>query len=107
MLEWTVEFLDEARGEFEDWPEELKSGLIRIFDRIESMGLERVREPLVKHIGGRIWEMRPSGDHVIGRALYAAVKGKRVVVALAFIKKAQKTPRRLVEIALMRVENIG
>lgn len=98
--------MEEARGEFEVWPEELKSGLIRIFDRIESMGLERVREPLVKHIEGRIWEMRPSGDKLIGRALYAAVKGKRVVVALAFIKKSRKTPRRLIEIALKRVEKI-
>ena len=80
--------------------------MIRIFDRIEAIGLERVKEPMVKHIEGRIWKMRPSGDHIIGRALYAAVRGRRVIVALAFVKKTQKTPRRLIEIALKRVENI-
>ena len=58
----------------------------------------------MKHIEGKLWEMRPSGKNIEGRALYAAVKGKRVVVALAFVKKTQKTPRRMIELALERLE---
>jgi phage-related protein len=99
-----VEFLEVARDEFADWPDELKAGLIRIFDRIEAVGLDRVHEPLVKHIEGRLWEMRPSGRNIEGRALCVAVKGRRVIVVLAFIKKTQKTPRRLIELALQRAE---
>ena len=48
--------------------------------------------------------MRPSGRNMEGRALYVAVKGRRVIVVLAFIKKTQKTPRRLIELALQRAE---
>jgi|ERR1700730_1755742 phage-related protein len=104
MSGWKVEFLEVARDEFVDWPDELKASLIRIFDRIEALGLDRVREPMVKHIEGRLWEMRPSGRNMEGRALYVAVKGRRVIVVLAFIKKTQKTPRRLIELALQRAE---
>ncbi len=104
MSGWKIEVLDLAKPEIAAWPMELRAALNRIFDRIEVLGIDRVHEPLVKHIEGRLWEMRPSGKHIEGRALYVAVTGKRVVVALAFIKKTRKTPRRLIELALERVE---
>ena len=40
---------------------------------------------------------------VEGRALYVAVRERRVVILLAFIKKKQKTPRRLIELAKRRM----
>jgi phage-related protein len=106
MTGWTIEFHEAAKSEVADWPFELRAALNRIFDRILAVGLERVREPLVKHIDGKLWEMRASGSDLEGRALYAAVTGKRVVVVLAFIKKTRKTPRKLIALALKRVEQI-
>ena len=106
MVIWTIEFHDSAKSEAAGWPEELQAALIRIFDRIEALGLERVKAPLVKHIEGKLWEMRASGGDVEGRALYVTVKGRRVVVVLAFIKKSQKTKRNLIKLALKRSEQI-
>lgn len=60
----------------------------------------------MKHIEGPLSEMRPSGDPIEGRALYVAVKGRRVVVVLAFIKKTEKTPRRFIDLALKRAEQV-
>ena len=70
MAAWTVEVLDDTvAAEIDAWPRELRAALTRIIDRIESLGLDRVGEPHVRHIEGKLWEMRPSGKHTEGRAV--------------------------------------
>jgi len=85
----------------------LRAALTRIIDRISAVGLERVGEPLVRHLTGKQWELRPSGKRVEGRALYVTAMGRRVVIVLAFVKKTRKTPGRFIELALKRAERIG
>ena len=62
--------------------------------------------PHVKHLQGRLWEMRLRGRDGIARALYVTVTGQRVVVVRVFVKKTQKTPRREIELALERAKEI-
>jgi phage-related protein len=76
-------------------------------ERIEALGLPRVGAPLVQHVDGDLWEMRPSGNKVEGRALYVTVPQRRVVILVAFMKKRQKTPRRMIELAKRRQKEIG
>jgi phage-related protein len=64
----------------------------RIVELIQNHGLERVREPFVKHLEGPLWEMRIKGKDGISRAIYVTASGRRVVVVRVFIKKTQKTP---------------
>ena len=79
---------------------------LRIGDLIQVLGLERVGEPHVKHIEGPLWEMRLNGRDGISRALYVVARPKRVVVVRVFVKKTQKTPRREIELALKRAEDV-
>jgi phage-related protein len=107
-MPWTVELLDDTvAAELDAWPRELRAALTRTFDRISSVGLERLGEPHVRHIEGKLWEMRVSGDRLEGRALYVAAVGRRVIVVLAFIKKTRKTPDRYIRLALERAKRIG
>jgi phage-related protein len=69
-------------------------------------GLERLGEPHVKHLDGKLWEMRLMGRDGIARVLYVTAIGQRIVVVRAFMKKTQKTPRREIEIALLRAREI-
>jgi phage-related protein len=85
----------------------LRAALTRIIERINSVGLERMGDPHVRHIEGKLWEMRPSGRRVEGRALYVAATGRRVVIVLAFLKKTRKTPDRLIRLALDRARRIA
>ena len=78
----------------------------RIVGLIQQHGLERIREPHVRHLEGRVWEMRLSGRGGIARALYVAAHGRRVVVTRVFEKKTEKTPRREIEIALARAKEV-
>ena len=73
---------------------------------IESEGLEKLREPLVKHLEGRLWELRLSGRDGIARAIYVTASGMRVVVVRVFTKKTQRTPRRELELARQRAKEV-
>src|SRR5712692_1483602 len=108
MPGWTVQILDDVvAAELDEWPRELRAALTRIIDRITAVGLERVGEPLARHLTGKLWELRPSGKRVEGRALYVTATGRRVVIVLAFVKKTRTTPDRLIELALERAKRIG
>ena len=87
-------------------PEDMRARLARIALLIEQKGLERVGEPHVKHIEGRLWEMRMNGKSGISRALYVTAAGQRVVVLRVFIKKTDKTPRREIDLAISRAKVI-
>ena len=104
---WTVETLNETvDSEVEALPEDMRARLARIAMLIEEKGLQRVGEPHVKHLEGRLWEIRLKGRSGISRALYVTVVGKRVVIVRVFVKKTDKTPRREIEIALSRAKSV-
>ena len=105
---WTVETLnDVVDAELEELPADMLARFHYISQLIEEFGLERVREPHVKHLRGSLWEMRLKGKDGISRALYVTAVGRRVVVVRVFIKKTQATPHREIELALKRVKEIS
>lgn len=106
-MAWTVVTLDaRVTSEIEAQPEDIRAKFVRISQIIETRGLEQVREPHVKHLEGRIWEMRMTGRDGIARAIYVAASRQRVVILRVFTKKTEKTPRRELEIARARAEEI-
>lgn len=107
MIRWTVETLnDTVDAEIAALPADMRARFLRIAELIQSVGLEHVSEPHVKHLDGKLWEMRMTGRDGIARALYVVVTGRRVVVVRAFIKKTQKAPRREIELALARAKEV-
>lgn len=104
---WTVETLDKAvDAEIEALPKDQRAKLDWIVRLIEEHGLERVKEPYVKHLQDKLWEMRMKGKDGISRALYVTATGKRIVILRAFVKKTQKTPRKEIKLALERAEKL-
>ena len=71
---------------------DIRARFARIVGLIQAHGLERVREPYVRHLEGPVWEMRMKGKDGIARAAYVTASGRRVVVVHVFEKKTQKTP---------------
>ena len=95
MTSWRVEFLDDdVLAALLAFPKDIRASFLRISRLIEGQGLEKMREPYVKHLDGPVWEMRLKGKDGIARAAYVTATGKRVVVVHLFGKKTQKTPRR-------------
>ena len=53
----------------------------------------RAGEPIVKHLDGDIWELRPLDN----RILFSYYKDKIYILLHHFTKKTQKTPQREIE----------
>jgi phage-related protein len=104
---WTVEFLDDGvRAALEALPDDIQARFLRISRLVSAAGPANVHEPYVKHLEGKLWEMRMKGKDGIARAVYVTASGHRVVVVHVFAKKTQKTPRREIETALRRAKEI-
>ncbi len=106
-MNWTVEFLNaEVKAEFEALPVLLQASLIRVVSLIQENGLENVGMPYVRHLTGKLWEMRGRGKDGIARSIYVTVTGRRVVIVRSFVKKTQTTPDAEIKIALKRAKDI-
>ena len=84
----------------------MRAQLVRIAELIKAVGLPNVKEPHVRHIRGRLWEMRLKGKAGIARALYVTAREQRVVILRAFIKKTEKTPSGEIDLALERAKEL-
>jgi phage-related protein len=103
---WRVEILnDTVAAEIAGLPADMQARFLRLSERIGQAGLESLGEPHVKHLVGKLWELRLTGRDGIARALVTAI-GRRVVVVRAFVKKTQRTPPAEIELALRRAKEI-
>jgi phage-related protein len=106
-MAWSFVFVNaEARRELDELPVDVRASFERIVKLVQTFGLERVHEPYIKHIDRRIWEMRLRGRDGIARSLYITASGCRVVILRTFVKKTQKTPRREIELARRRAQEV-
>jgi phage-related protein len=106
IMRWTVETHAAADAEIEALPPGLQARLIRLMEAIENVGLEQLHEPHVKHLEGKLWELRAKAAEGIARGIYVAVSGRRVVVLHVFVKKSQKMPQGALAIARERMKVI-
>jgi len=106
-MAWTVETLNETvDAELGELPPDMSARLVRISELIEAVGLPNVKEPHVRHVRGRLWEIRLKGKAGIARALYVTAREQRVVIVRAFLKKTEKTPAGEIDLALQRAKEL-
>ena len=107
MVTWTVETLDEdVNEEIEALPASLRARIVRLLEMVEAIGLDRMREPHVKHLDGKLWELRAKAAEGIARAICVTVSGRKVIVLHVFAKKSQKTPPRSLQLARERMKRV-
>lgn len=106
-MKWSIETLNnKVDKELEGLSAHLKAKFLHIANLLESYGPQHVREPYVKYIGNKLWEIRLKGPDNIARAIYVTARPKRVVILHVFIKKTQKTPSKNIELALSRLKEV-
>jgi phage-related protein len=107
---WTIVFYTDERGNspVEEFLSALDLKTQARFDwpieRLRQLNV-RAREPLIKPLEGKIWELRRASDGNIYRLLYFFFTGRNIVFVHGFAKKTQKTPRREIETARARMED--
>ena len=103
---WTVETVSAADSEILALPAKLRARLIRLLEAVENVGLDALREPHVKHLDGKLWELRVRAEEGIARGIYVTATGRRVVVLPVFVKKSRKTPQRALATARERMKRV-
>src|SRR5690606_7695499 len=103
----TVETLNATvDSEIAALPPDLRARLVRTTNLIESVGLERLPRDVIRHLEGKLWEIRVKGASGISRAIYVTATGRRVVIVRVFVKKTQKTPLRELALARERAKEV-
>ena len=107
---WAIVFYleDDGRSPVEEFLSGLDAKTRARFDwSLEQLRVRNVsaREPLVKHIGGKLWELREESRINIYRVLYVFYTGRKIVLLHGFQKKTQKTPTKEIAVALWRLQH--
>lgn len=106
-MRWTFLTLNATvDAEVRALPADMQARFLRFGDVIGQVGLDALPRDAVRHIEGKLWELRMIGRDGIARAIYMTAAGRRVVVVRVFVKKTQKTPPRELEIARQRAKEI-
>ncbi len=90
------EFLDELKKKSET-DKNARINRDKIMTYIEALTIygTRIGKPVVKHIEGDLWELRPLRN----RIFFFFWRGNKFILVHYFVKKTQKTPRREIELA--------
>ena len=105
-MRWTVETVAAVDAEIAALPVSLRARLVRLLETVENVGLEALRAPHVKHLDGKLWELRVRAAGGRARGIYVTTTGRRVVVLHVFAKKSRKTPPRALATARERLQQV-
>jgi phage-related protein len=106
-MRWAVRTLNAVfDAEIKALPPDMQARFLRFAEIIEQAGFDGLPRDNVRHLEGKLWELRMIGRDGISRAIYVTAAGRRVVVVRAFIKKTQKTPQRELELARERAKEV-
>ncbi|MDQ1355133.1 MAG: hypothetical protein QG657_5443 [Acidobacteriota bacterium] len=108
-MNWTIEFYKTKMGnipvrEFLDRLNPRQAAnVIEAMDLLKTFGLQ-LREPYVKFVGDKLYELRIKDPDGAYRIFYFASAGKKFVMVHGFVKKTQKTPVKELAIAKKRMK---
>ena len=105
-MRWTVETVAAVDAEIAALPVSSRARLVRLLETVENVGLEALRAPHVKHLDGKLWELRVRAAGGRARGIYVTATGRRVVVLHVFAKKSRKTPPQALATARGRLQQV-
>ena len=101
---FTVEFYEKENGEqpardfLLSLDKKMRAKMMMIIGVLQDNGNE-LREPYSKHLSEGIFELRAKVGTDISRVLYFFYVDQHIVLTNGFVKKTQKTPRAVLELA--------
>ena len=98
-------FHPKVLSEIESWPVDLVARYARTVELLIEFG-PTLKLPHSRTLGQGLFELRISGKSSIGRAMYCFVKGKRIVIVHAFVKKISQTPDTDLKLARKRMREV-
>ena len=66
-MDWTVDTVSAVDAEIAGLPVALRARLLRLLETVEHVGLEALRAPHVRHLDGKLRELRVRAEDDIAR----------------------------------------
>ena len=104
-IEWKVFLTEDAVDEFFCLPARLQGRLFALLELLEEVGPFQIPPKRKKHLRSGIWELRVDALEGTVRALYIT-KSRDIFVVLVFMKKTEKTPQHIIELAEKRIAEV-
>lgn len=105
-MNWKVAFYSAAlETEILHLPAGFLARFLRYAERMEIYGPD-LGMPHTRAMGGGLFELRLKAAEGIARVFYCIVVDRRIVMLHQFTKKTEKTPRKELEIARMRMKEV-
>ncbi|KTD48071.1 hypothetical protein Lqui_2113 [Legionella quinlivanii] len=105
-MTWNIEFYNDSVEEaILEMPPKIQARMLRLLELIEEHGAN-LGPPHTESMGDGLFEIRAKAKEGIGRSLYCYMKGRHIIVLLAFVKKSSKTPRSELELARKRKSEV-
>ena len=92
-------------AELQNLPDGLLAKFIRYMERMEHFGPD-LGMPHTKALGSGLFELRLQATEGIARIFYCTMSGRKVVVLHHHIKKTQQIPRKELDIARTRQQEL-
>ena len=104
-MPWVVDFYPGVESAVLELPDKLQAKMLRLFDLVEEHGAH-LGEPHTKALSYGLFELRAKALEGIARSIFYYISGKKIMVLHVFIKKTQKTPKKELEIAVKRMQEV-
>ncbi|MFC7419672.1 type II toxin-antitoxin system RelE/ParE family toxin [Iodobacter arcticus] len=103
---YTIDYYSEAlQQDVLALPAGILADYFRFSDLLEEFG-PVLRMHHSRAMSDGLFELRPKGREGIGRVFYCFLVGKKIVVLHSFVKKTQETPRRELQLAISRMQEV-
>ena len=105
-MDWEILYYNEDVQEaINDWPVGIRAIYARVTERMIIFG-PNLGMPFTRSMGKGLFEIRARGKEGIGRAFFCTIVDQRIIILHAFIKKSQKTPKKELDIARRRMNDV-
>jgi len=105
-VDYTIAYYsEEVQEEILSLPDTLAARYIVLTRRMVALG-PNLGEPHTKAFGEGLFELRLKGAEGIARVFFCTLIGRRIVMLHSFVKKSNKTPRRELDIARGRSNEV-
>tara|TARA_B100000315_G_scaffold148518_1_gene137383 strand:- start:1755 stop:2093 length:339 start_codon:yes stop_codon:yes gene_type:complete len=105
-INWSIEYYNpKMEKSILSLPEGLLARYLRLTDIMLEFG-SNLGMPHTRPLDNGLFELRVKGKEGIARVFYCTRIGKRIVMLHMFIKKSQKTPKKELQIAIKRMNEV-
>ena len=105
-MNWQITYYNEkVVKEIDLMPVSIRASFAKVTELMVMFG-PNLPMPYVRPMKNGLFEIRAKGKEGIGRIFYCTAKGRKIIILHSFIKKAQKSLLRELNIARKRLKEV-